>query len=1012
MSTSDLNSIILTENPVNDEEFLRLPLQLQIAFTTRCALRVLPLIEGYADAWNENGTIYLQSVSSLIFWSVVASADPSLFTTASAKGLPNSIRIAHNIADSSPVIRSATSLGNAVHAACAAGSTDCSEDLLLSFRSALISIYLFDRNLFRDSFPDIKADLDRLLRSEGVGTHKFVTYYKTPLWIKSHPTVQQAMKRWNQKSHSLGCQWVSKLYSAVCSGRITVEKLANVLKNPPVAIRVPGVRIGVFQGVPGVKKKSLASVPESGTQDSPSSNSKQQPRKNVLEAEQSSLSPAPIQKPHTSGFVSDGASASDHLGFERYVDAFARLLCAKETQLPCSVGLFGLSGTGKSSFLEQLSARIDLVARALPKVHSKWAVERVAQVKYDPCRHPEGELWPSLANGILDGIAVTITEKNGDKRHDSLHETRSALARGLESSRRGLEEARSRHRTLVGKRTRILQLQRGLETIDSMRSQFDKSKSRAKKLFGDQLLGPASLQKLYSILAFQKETAFLRRLLLLAGIYGSVAMFLITAPWMNEGVSGLWAVCAASIPFIWLLAAWAFPIRRSFGEREESLRTLLLQDAGETEKMISTLSGPNISEPVSQYIGGVITSCKSRILVLDREIEEAATAIGHFESGGIMYDLEGRTVSKSELRNHHGLLSTVRTDMEHLGKLLAEHGKETGAHWRVVVLIDHLDRCSQSRAVEVLQAVHLLLAFDLFAVVVASDFRWLESAVNTLFSGYGTRASTPCSLENGPRSFLEKLFQIPFVIPELRGGSYGTLIENLVFTGVDGEMHRNGSPLQTEKTSVVPSSSSKTGMPGSQEIYEEDTESLRYNPPESPFSGIATAETVAFVPGGKVMFTAQGSPESVQSKAAGIEPREYAALSLLGPFFRTPRRVKRFVNTYRLLRSTVPDERFKHFCATDHAGAMLLLAILINYPELSEGVLQSLTSGDIEPAMQLSDFVKKLHKDPDESDSVTQRAFVELRKRLLSNLHAGNFEAVTVGTMAPWAGEAGRYIFG
>ncbi len=42
---------------------------------------------------------------------------------------------------------------------------------------------------------------------------------------------------------------------------------------------------------------------------------------------------------------------------------------------------------------------------------------------------------------------------------------------------------------------------------------------------------------------------------------------------------------------------------------------------------------------------------------------------------------------------------------------------------RIVLYIDDLDRCPPKRVVEVLQAVHLLLAFELFVVVVGVDAR-------------------------------------------------------------------------------------------------------------------------------------------------------------------------------------------------------------------------------------------------------------------------------------------------
>ncbi len=44
---------------------------------------------------------------------------------------------------------------------------------------------------------------------------------------------------------------------------------------------------------------------------------------------------------------------------------------------------------------------------------------------------------------------------------------------------------------------------------------------------------------------------------------------------------------------------------------------------------------------------------------------------------------------------------------------------------RIVVYIDDLDRCRPAIVVKVLEAVHLLLAFDFVVVVVGVDARWV-----------------------------------------------------------------------------------------------------------------------------------------------------------------------------------------------------------------------------------------------------------------------------------------------
>ena len=74
---------------------------------------------------------------------------------------------------------------------------------------------------------------------------------------------------------------------------------------------------------------------------------------------------------------------------------------------------------------------------------------------------------------------------------------------------------------------------------------------------------------------------------------------------------------------------------------------------------------------------------------------------------------------------------------------------------RIVLYIDDLDRCPPAIVVKVLQAVHLLLAFPLFVVVVAVDARWLAKSLE---QHYGELLSTtrppsdPAPVPDGARS--------------------------------------------------------------------------------------------------------------------------------------------------------------------------------------------------------------------------------------------------------------------
>lgn len=89
---------------------------------------------------------------------------------------------------------------------------------------------------------------------------------------------------------------------------------------------------------------------------------------------------------------------------------------------------------------------------------------------------------------------------------------------------------------------------------------------------------------------------------------------------------------------------------------------------------------------------------------------------------------------------------------------------------RLVLYIDDLDRCPADKVVEVLQAVHMLLAFKLFVVFVAVDVRWVSHALRTSHPGLLSGASEGGS-QATPRDYLEKIFQVPYWVRSATGGS-------------------------------------------------------------------------------------------------------------------------------------------------------------------------------------------------------------------------------------------------
>jgi len=84
-----------------------------------------------------------------------------------------------------------------------------------------------------------------------------------------------------------------------------------------------------------------------------------------------------------------------------------------------------------------------------------------------------------------------------------------------------------------------------------------------------------------------------------------------------------------------------------------------------------------------------------------------------------------------------GVMEDIRHDLETLEERL--HGTDSAGNdvvtGRILVLIDDLDRCEPAKAVEVLQAVNLLLNFKSFIVCLGIDARIVTGAVEKHYEG-------------------------------------------------------------------------------------------------------------------------------------------------------------------------------------------------------------------------------------------------------------------------------------
>src|SRR3974377_346308 len=105
---------------------------------------------------------------------------------------------------------------------------------------------------------------------------------------------------------------------------------------------------------------------------------------------------------------------------------------------------------------------------------------------------------------------------------------------------------------------------------------------------------------------------------------------------------------------------------------------------------------------------------------------------------------------------------------------------------RIVLYIDDLDRCPGDRVVAVLEAIHLLLSFELFVVVVGVDIRWAAKSLAEKYPQHLTpgiyEGGQWAPLGDGVRAldYLEKIFQIPFWLPPMEEDESRSMIVEMV----------------------------------------------------------------------------------------------------------------------------------------------------------------------------------------------------------------------------------------
>ena len=674
-------------------------------------------------------------------------------------------------------------------------------------------------------------------------------------------------------------------------------------------------------------------------------------------------------EPFIAGYVSDSTKRpEDDLGIGRDVQTLCSVVLAKDVSPPLSIGLFGDWGTGKTFFMDRMREEISFVKQQAGKLEYSKFHTGVAQITFNAWHYVDANLWASLVSHILEKLVEEIAPKPNEV------EVRQRLVRELQTAKELKAEAEQEKQRAAGERKNAEERLSAL-AAERAQKQLQLTTLRATDLWhfvkdNDDL--KTSIETALQSLGLPSVLNSLEDLDSVAlearGVSGRVYAMCVSLA--RDGSRGtllvLMGILLVAVPGLaWLLSYWL--------PRQPFVATVSSIGAGLTAVCVavsSAIRGPlrKVNEYVDRLevarkkaldlinqkrnergdqetkLEGEVNALKAREVSATQQLSAADARVREVESKILEID-EGRNLAKfilarseaGDYRKHLGLISTIRQDFENLSRLLqiAAVGR-TGeaAVQRIVLYVDDLDRCPSDRVVELLEAVHLLLAFDLFVVVVGVDPRWLLHSLQRKFSAFQARPdkSTEGDLDwvTTPQDYLEKIFQIPFSLRRMEPIGFTKLMRRLL-PETAAETIQPTEPTQSEDPAVrVTPIDSAAAIP--------------------PTPGASVSQPkVAVTPSGTDTANAQaGMSRPLNQDSLNIRSWEARYASQLSAFIPTPRGAKRFTNIYRLLKAPLDPDELSSFEGQETSpgefrAPMLLLAILTGFPHLSVKLFGAIT---------------------------------------------------------------------
>ena len=686
--------------------------------------------------------------------------------------------------------------------------------------------------------------------------------------------------------------------------------------------------------------------------------------------------------PMMAGFNTDQAErGDDKLDVSRFATAFAVVVSANAVEPPLSIGVFGDWGSGKSFFMRLMNdATQELCGIDTTGPDGKRLFcRRVVPIRFNAWHYAEHDLWASLVQTIFRGLRTALVGDNDDSELmetvlNQLETAKVARKEAQESVARAQTDRATSARRVVDARA---DAERKAAEVTKIRTTDVIASVRATVLTNERFQNAATLAKTYmhvdgceKLAADGEKTGadvmdFIGQAQLTIRRSESAVRWLARAPveWTEilalgaasavvlgiggyvaihyrDQIGATWpafsAAVAESLTLVGLVTTWAkkhlSTVSRGLDE-VDALRTELDHKLEETRA--AHMKGVEAAEQEAARASAALKDAEAKLAAADAEVQRAEDQVKEAGSLNRIAKLVEQRITGRDYEQYLGIIDAIRKDFQTLTTLMKDMRGQTQPAIdgqlpidRIVLYIDDLDRCPSEQVVAVLEAIHLLLGFELFVVVVGVDVRWAAKSLAERYPrhlaagryegedkvGDGS-AGVPIDDDGATAlDYLEKIFQIPFWLPPMDEQASRNMIADLLPRG------REREDIESVIDDPVPTKVGTTNVAAPPS-----------SPPQPAIVGPAVSRTKA--------------------EALVIEPAERAfILSLAGAVGKSPRRLKRFVNTYRILKGSIDALERETFVLNggstgEYRAAATVLALVTGAPHSSLAVMRALAKG-------------------------------------------------------------------